>query len=305
MGDKKQLIMLSAMFENGGNTLHRHLDGHPELLTYPFESQLGNKFSKSKFSGFFAERYEWPEFPEGLTPEQYYELFWDEEVKTRLRSPNSSKFKNADIELDEAKRKQHFIDAIAKHGNDRTHLIYHYFEATFAAWSNHNTSGKEHIYAGFCPVVAVHAERLFKDFPNAKMIHIVRNPFHGYRDTKTRPYPVSLYDYATNWSIVQLIAMTMAERYPANFRMVKFEHLFENTELIMKELAEFLGIAFDNAMLYPSFNGKQLDAKNPWGVVSMSAIASSDESGKLSAEEEAAIKSLSLPILTALDYLEL
>ena len=27
-----KLIMLSAMYENGGNVVHRHLDGHPELL---------------------------------------------------------------------------------------------------------------------------------------------------------------------------------------------------------------------------------------------------------------------------------
>jgi len=38
------LIMLSAMYENGGNTFHRHLDGHPELYVWPFESQLGTKY---------------------------------------------------------------------------------------------------------------------------------------------------------------------------------------------------------------------------------------------------------------------
>ena len=39
------LIMISAMYENGGNTTHRMLDGHPELFVYPFESQLGTSFS--------------------------------------------------------------------------------------------------------------------------------------------------------------------------------------------------------------------------------------------------------------------
>ena len=36
-----RLLMLSAMYENGGNTVHRFLDGHPEMYVYPFESQLG------------------------------------------------------------------------------------------------------------------------------------------------------------------------------------------------------------------------------------------------------------------------
>ena len=42
-GDYK-FIMLSAMYENGGNTTHRLLDGHPELYVYPFESQPGTKY---------------------------------------------------------------------------------------------------------------------------------------------------------------------------------------------------------------------------------------------------------------------
>ena len=36
-------VMISAGFEHGGNVTHRHLDGHPQLLVYPFESQLGNR----------------------------------------------------------------------------------------------------------------------------------------------------------------------------------------------------------------------------------------------------------------------
>ena len=35
------LLMISAMYENGGNTTQRLLDGHPELFSYPFESQTG------------------------------------------------------------------------------------------------------------------------------------------------------------------------------------------------------------------------------------------------------------------------
>ena len=31
------------MYENGGNTTHRLLDGHPQMFVYPFESQLGTR----------------------------------------------------------------------------------------------------------------------------------------------------------------------------------------------------------------------------------------------------------------------
>ena len=45
-----RLAMVSAGFEHGGNVTHRHFDGHPDLLVYPFESQLGNR----NFNDFLA-----------------------------------------------------------------------------------------------------------------------------------------------------------------------------------------------------------------------------------------------------------
>ena len=38
-----KFLMISAMYENGGNTTQRFLDGHPQLRVYPFESQLGTR----------------------------------------------------------------------------------------------------------------------------------------------------------------------------------------------------------------------------------------------------------------------
>ena len=43
MSQDFRLLMLGAMYENGGNTTHRFLDGHPELFVYPFESQIGTR----------------------------------------------------------------------------------------------------------------------------------------------------------------------------------------------------------------------------------------------------------------------
>ena len=34
MASEFRLLMISAMYENGGNTTQRLLDGHPELISY-------------------------------------------------------------------------------------------------------------------------------------------------------------------------------------------------------------------------------------------------------------------------------
>src|SRR5690349_4780220 len=105
-----KLIMISAMYENGGNTTHRMLDGHPELFAYPFESQLGTSLASDYLTSYVPFKYRWPEFPMSGNAANDYELFFDEEMKVRLRTPQRSKFQHADMKLDERERKRLFVD---------------------------------------------------------------------------------------------------------------------------------------------------------------------------------------------------
>src|ERR1700740_442792 len=88
------LIMISAMYENGGNTTHRFLDGHPELFVYPFESQLGTRMVQDHLSSLFPVKYRWPVFPLDGTPEEDYRAIIDEECKVRARTSHVSKFRD-------------------------------------------------------------------------------------------------------------------------------------------------------------------------------------------------------------------
>src|SRR5215218_1158658 len=101
-----KLIMISAMYENGGNTTHRMLDGHPELFVYPFESQVGTSTVNDYLSSYVPFRYRWPEFPLQSRPAEDYEAFFDEEMKTYMRARERSKFRGADLQIDEGERKQ-------------------------------------------------------------------------------------------------------------------------------------------------------------------------------------------------------
>jgi hypothetical protein len=51
MEQEFRLLMISAMYENGGNTTQRLLDGHPELFSYPFESQPGTRYVQDHLKG--------------------------------------------------------------------------------------------------------------------------------------------------------------------------------------------------------------------------------------------------------------
>ncbi len=184
--DKLPLILISAMYENGGNTLHRHLDGHPELFVYPFESQLGTRLVNDHLTSLFPFKYRWPVFPMQGTAEEDFELFFDEEAKTRLRNPAGSKFRDADLQIQESDRKDIFVETIQNSERTRGNLVTAFFKATFKSWKNYNKSGKEKAYVGYSPIVGVDGESILKDLPDGHVVHIVRNPYSAYAEMASK-----------------------------------------------------------------------------------------------------------------------
>lgn len=267
--DNFNFVMISAGFEHGGNVTHRHLDGHSKLLVYPFESQLGNR----NFNDFLASvervQYRYPEFPEGLTAEELYEQIIDEEMKTFLRKRNGSKFKDADLVLDENKRKEAFKNYLGEKPFSRKKVIEAFFKSTFAAWENYYvTPAEDMTYVGYSPAIGIDAERMIKDFPNMKIMHIVRNPFSAYRDTKRRPFPQPLSKYLITWNIYHSTVEMYAKMYSENVKVFRYEDLVADKEKFMRNVAAFIGVEFDKSMLYPSWNGKEIkDMIAPWGTV--------------------------------------
>lgn len=273
--------MLSAGFEHGGNTLHRFLDGHPELYVYPFESMVGTPVSQNLLvPSTVPFRYGWPSFDSEISDEQAYHAFYDEEIKTFLRTPFRSKFKDCGMIMDEKERIDLFNRAVStidsefkyctldlKGPRKRPTYIEAYFCSTFDAWKNYNRSGKETHYVGYNPMVHLDADKIFSDFPDAQIVYVSRNPWSAYADTLKRPFPYSLEKYCQVWNVAQLQALNYAAKYPDRFHLFKTEKLFEEKEATMRALLSCLGLSWSEKVLYPSFNGVELPTMYPWGTL--------------------------------------
>lgn len=278
MANPFNLIMVSAWHEQGGNVMHRHLDGHSSLYVAPFETQLATSHSSNILTPAVPQRYAYPEFTTEMTPEQAYAAMWDEELKTYLRTPWRSKFKDCGIEMDEGARIKAFVhhaqvarelgvDGNEQRGNTRAQYVEAFFRSTFDTWSNRATSGRETHYVGYSPPIGMDADKIFSDFPNAKIVHVIRNPWSGYADTIKRPFPFGLERYCRIWSIVQQTAVTYALKYPGRFLLVRYEDLVEDPKQLMDKLLPDLGLPTDESAYYPSFNGKRLESVKPWGTI--------------------------------------
>ena len=262
-----RLLMISAMYENGGNTTHRFLDGHPQMFVYPFESQVGTSLVNDRLSSLFPVKYRWPVFALAATPAQDYRAIIDEECKVRARTPRVSKFAHAPFDFSDDERLRLYENHVARLGRSTAANIEAFFRATFEAWKDYRRSGREVLYVGYSPIIVVDADKVVRDLPNASVLHVVRNPWSAYADTKKRPVPLSLADYMLAWTLNQYHALLFKQKFPGRVHIVRAEDVMKDPSSTLGDICEKSGLERADSLKSPSFNGKALDEVYPWGTI--------------------------------------
>jgi hypothetical protein len=295
--------MLGAMYENGGNTTHRFLDGHPQLNVYPFESQLGTRLVNDQLSSTFPVKYRWPEFLLDATPEQDYKAIIDEEGKVRARTPNVSKFRHEPMDFSDDERMQRYVLHVQKTGRSRGANVAAFFQATFEAWKDYNRSGKESMYVGYSPILVVDADKILSDLPGAHFLHVVRNPWSAYADTKKRPVPLSLKNYMIGWTLNQYHALLYKEQFPDRMHIVRAEDVMADSYKTLGELCSKLGLEKSESLRKPTWNGKELTEVYPWGTIRKATPeANLATANELSQDEKEEIRMMTWQYLDVFDY---
>jgi len=299
-----KMIMISAMYENGGNTTHRLIDGHPQLFVYPFESQPGTKYVNDYFSSMYPLKYRWPLFPGTAAAEEMYEMIIEEEGKVRSKTPNSSKFKGADFRLDDKDRKKEFVLFLKNKPLTRANAVEAFFRSTFKSWKNYNHSGKEKAYVGYSPIIGIDGDKIISDYgKNGHVLHVIRNPFSAYADTKKRAVPLSMAHYITGWILCQYQSLLFAEKYPNNYHIVRFEDIIENPTEVLGKVLSKMGISKSSTLAYPSWNGEKLKEVYPWGTIRIPTAEVNLKTAKeLSTQEIKEIHSRTNTYLKLLNY---
>lgn len=298
-----QLIMISAMYENGGNTTQRFLDGHPELFSYPFESQPGSKYVLDHLTSVFPVKYRWPVFPLSADVAADYETIIDEECKVRLKTPQASKFRDYPLEMDDGERKALFIRHMAGAERTRGQLMEAFFRASADAWKDYRRSGRERVHVGYSPIIVVDADKIVADLPGAHVLHVVRNPWSSYADTKKRAVPLPLAHYITGWCLNQQAALTFAELHPGRVHVLRFEDIVVDPVGVLGGFLATLGVGSSGTLARPTWNGTVLEQVYPWGTVrTPTAEANRATAEELSAEEQEQIRLRTKPLLGILGY---
>ena len=298
-----RLLMIGAMYENGGNATHRFLDGHPGLYVYPFESQIGTRLVSDHLTSLFPVKYRWPVFALDATPQQDYHAIIDEETNIRVRTPQVSKFRHLPFDLADADRQAAFVRHVEATGRSRAHNVAAFYKSTFDAWKDYRRSGREQVYVGYSPIIGVDGDKILNDLPNAHVLHVVRNPWSAYADTKKRPVPLSLHHYMLGWTLNQYYALYFRERYPGRFHIVRTEEVMADPVGTLGAVLDKVGLGPDEALARPTWNGHALDEVYPWGTLRKVTPARNLETAlELSAQERDQIRAYTWQYLDVFDY---
>jgi hypothetical protein len=302
-GDGFRLLMIGAMYENGGNTTHRFLDGHPQMFVYPFESQPGTRHVNDMLSSVFPLKYRWPVFPLDATPVDDYKAIIDEEGKVRARTPHVSKFRHVPFDMNDDERCRRYVEHVHRSGRSTANNVAAFFRATFEAWKDFRRSGEEAVYVGYSPIITVDAEKILRDLPQAHVLHVVRNPWSAYADTRRRPVPLSLENYLLGWTLTQYYALLCRDRHPDRMHIVRFEDVVRDSRATLGAVCGMLGLDVTPTLDKVTWNGTELKEVYPWGTIrTPTHDANLATARELSTEQIEDIRARAKPYLEAFDY---
>ena len=135
-----------------------------------------------------------------------------------------------------------------------------YMTSYFGAWiSNQNANGQKKFVTVFTPrlsTLKANMEFFFEIYPDGRLISLVRDPKNWF-PSALRHVPDKYGDLEgalNQWTESAQAELWNKNRYGDRVCIIKFEDLVSKTEAVMRHLAEFLGIEFDDILLVPTFN---------------------------------------------------
>jgi hypothetical protein len=247
--ENKNYVFVLGPHKSGSSLLRNLLDGHPDLFVIPIETQY---FSLSR--RFWVNYFLWSERPrvKKTDPTQFIDFIRD-------YRKNSSKYRDIEnldfINFEEFSN--HLLTGWPDNGNTKDEII-HYFDSIF--YSIHSRPINKNLVVVEKSVAnAENAIRLKKLFPNAKFIHLIRNPydnlvsFRNYRLKLDNRFP-SIRDVVESLKINYYYLYKNRELIDDYF-VLKYEDLVEDTENQMQQISKFVGVPFNDILLSPTSNG--------------------------------------------------
>ena len=279
------LVLISQIQRSGGSLLSQLFDGHPELHAHPHELKIG-----------YPRKYTWPKLDLNDNPKQWFETLFEPSVLDHFKT-GYKKQKNIDesflflflpsLQRDLFLNYLESIDAVTLRD-----VFDAYMTSYFGAWlNNQNSFGQKKYITAFTARLSMEKENMeafFEIYPNGRLISVIRDPKNWY-PSAVKHKPLVYDDINKSLDLWQKSARAMLwnkGRFGDRVCILTFEDLVGKTESVMRYLAEFLAIKFDDGLLMPTFNKYPIKANTSFNAQQHGIINSTLNRHKSLAPEE-------------------
>jgi hypothetical protein len=148
------------------------------------------------------------------------------------------------------------------------HIFDAHMTACFGAWLNYQNQGPDKRFVtAYAPGLTMQNEAInnfFEIYPDGRLISIIRDPVHWFVSaSRLEPQIYGDVESAlSHWKKSVRATMETRKRFGDRVCFIKFESLIDRTEFVMRHLAEFLGISYEDILLEPTFNGIPIQPAN-------------------------------------------
>jgi hypothetical protein len=247
------LALISQIQRSGGSLLSQLFDGHPQLHAHPHELKIG-----------YPSKFNWPKLDLDDHPKRWLEILFEPSVLNHFKN-GYKKQRNMDetflfLFLPSVQKELFFKHLSTVDSVKMRDVFDAYMTSYFGAWlNNQNSFGPKKYITAFTARLSMEKENMeafFEIYPDGRLISVIRDPKNWYPSAaRHRPHVYGDIEEALNlWQKNARAMLWNKERYGDRVCILTFEDLVGQTESVMRYLANFLEIKFDDILLIPTFN---------------------------------------------------
>jgi hypothetical protein len=279
------LALISQIQRSGGTLLSQLFDGHPELHAHPHELKIG-----------YPTKYTWPKLNLKDVPNRWLETLFETSVLSHFKKGYKKEKKRDDAFLFlflPSVQREIFLDYVGSiHPLTLRDVFDGYMTSYFSAWlNNQNSYGQKRFITAFTARLAMRNENMqsfFEIYPDGRLISIIRDPKNWYPSAIRHKPKIcrGIRDGVDLWKKNARAMLRNKDRYGDRVCILTFEDLITRTKSVMRYLAEFLEIRFEDILLEPTFNKYPIRANTSFEAEKNGIIKSTLERYKTLTQEE-------------------
>jgi hypothetical protein len=279
------LALIAEIRGSGGTLLSQLFDGHSELHVHPHELMIG-----------YPEEHIWPRIDLSDSQAKWFEILFEDIVSEYNREGYKKQKEDKEtfpFVFISSLQREIFLNYVdSRQINTVRDIFDAYMTSYFGAWlNNQNYYGSKKFITAYAPrlgIINENVESFLEAYPDGRLIFVVRDPKSWFPSAKKR-WPEKYKDGGqalSEWNEAAQAMLRNKEQYGDCVCLLQFEDFISKTEPVMRFLAEFLGIAFEDILLTPTFNKFPVEVNTSFTVKDQGALKSVLSGEKTSTDHE-------------------